>query len=1153
MQQGRSLPRAVLTLGISGLIGVWLLAASATAWAGAMPVGLMRDGALGRLAAVQANAVDGLLADNGAMGASGAGPPSPTAPREAPIDPAIESAVARIEALAETFGRLADTTSDAGERARRAALAQTYAAAAATLRRRAAAGEIRFADLPPGIEAVLDGESVTIGRDLAGRGAPAAPGGATTQLTLALLDLPSAARPTAARGQWARLHEARLADIETQALRALRPYLTRYWYLQDAYLAMGLRQALPALAAGGREADLSAPVLEAAFQELLAEVRATSAVAGDALVEDWSAYRAQLADLSAAALADGTLALDRLFSPVEAPPAAAEAPGSGARLADLQARLAALSETLAVRGRELEETRGRLLALQEDLAALATRGEGQRAAVQALTDRLAAERLALDRARATATARQDEVTRRLAASDALLARQQGALDEVTGTLDAAARDLTALRTRVDALRQAQTDSAEGEAERAAQRAQRLSTLERETRSLTQAAERVEGLAKQQGAISAEIDVLKASSTAQAETLARLDERAAAALALGGELDAARQRLQHLESSARAAEGQRQELAQSLAGLAQGLTAQEALAGTLQSRTTTLADRLDGLANRIGEAAPSTALDAMKRELGALEQRVANHGETLGAATQRLTALGRSIAQYEPRLQVQQSRIASLFDTVGRQAASLSQVERDLTRGLARLDDLDSRLAQKVDRAELAARLTTVQQAAERQMSGAQAQSGRISGLERQTADLDAATGKLSERLSGLEGGTTADLADLRLRVEGIEQRAERTRWAALLALSIAGLSALAALVLVVRLVWRRLAARAVRQPDEARLPGAAGESLPIAAAGPPGGVVPALSDDTIAAYARKADAQKRRLEALDALLAKLAFAIFADREKAASIERDLAAAREAIQAQTAEATNSAAELEALRRETAVLAKQQNGLKVRTKAGYADLAKLAAARQKIRRIDSNVAALRREVRNACWALLAAIESAKSITEAAAEERAAARAEDVPAGGPAKDRKPPIETPQEAHGGPTLRAGLEGGERLLNIEQVESLRGRAIDAIRRANLESFVYEFAKLTALSPSQIGLMLFTGDGRDLAAACRAAGIAEPHFAALFIIARRRSSESRDGLIDDLARAIRYFEMTSKQDAMENLRAWQSVKTNGRSAVRADL
>jgi len=398
MQQGRSPPRAVLALGLSGLVAVGLLYDSAPGRAGGLPDGLSRDVRLDRLAAV---AAEGTVVAGAAEGRvvqivqadprSGA-PPIVIAPGAAPLDPAIAAAIARIQALAETFARLARATADEGERAWRNALADGYATVAEALERRAAAGEVGFADLPPGIEAVLDGGAVVVSRSLAGRqpGRPPTAAEEPLRLTQVLLDLPFDGAPSA-RGQWARQHDARLAGVDASVRQDLRPYLTRYWFLQDAYLALVLREAAPALAAVSRPLDLTARAVETAFQDLLAEMRASAGAAADGLVADWSAYRTQVAELSAAAAAGGPLTLERLFAPVPAPGPPSGAPEISVaerRLADLQSELSALGATLAARDRETAQLGDRLLALQAEVQALAQRDEGQQAAVDALTARL---------------------------------------------------------------------------------------------------------------------------------------------------------------------------------------------------------------------------------------------------------------------------------------------------------------------------------------------------------------------------------------------------------------------------------------------------------------------------------------------------------------------------------------------------------------------------------------------------------------------------------------------------------------------------------------------------------------------------------------------------------------------------------------------
>lgn len=1139
MQQGRSPPRAVLALGLSGLVAVALLYDSAPGRARGLPDGLSRDVRLDRLAAV---AADGTLVAETADGRGvhrgvqivqadprNGAPPIVIAPGAAPLDPAIAAAIARIQALAETFARLARDAADEGERARRDALADGYATVAAALERRAAAGEVGFADLPPGIEAVLDGGAVVVSRSLAGRqpGRPPTADEEPLRLTQVLLDLPFDGAPSA-RGQWARQHDARLAGVDASVRQDLRPYLTRYWFLQDAYLVLVLREAAPALAALSRPLDLTARAVETAFQDLLAEVRTSASAAADGLVADWSAYRTQVAELSAAAAAGGPLTLERLFAPVAAPGPPSGAPEISVaerRLADLQSELSSLGAALAAGDRETAQLGERLLALQAEVQSLAQRDEGQQAAVEALAARLESGQQALARMQAAAAAGRDQTARRLA-------RLRGELGSVVGALDTSARDLGGLRTEVDALRESQSEIDA----------------------------RTEELAQGNAALSGAVTELRAATETRAETLARLEAQVAGVAALDDALGAAQTRLQSLESAAQTAEAQRQALGADLGGLARGLAAQEAQAEALRSEIAAVAGRVDDVAARVGEAVPPAALASLQAALDGLAGRVAGNGEALGTIGQRLTALDQSLAQVEPRLQAQRAEFESLSNAVGEQTDRLSTMERELAQGLARVDELDARVTGKADGDEVAAQLAAARQAAERAASRVETEAERIAELERRTSVFAATSGDLDQRIAALEGNGSADVGELRLRVEAADARADQAQRVGRWALIVAAISAVAALLLAARLLRRGRAA--------GQLPAVAAPPAPAT-----GEVMPPAPDQSLAAHAEKADAQKRRLEALDVLLAKLAFAIHADRERAGSVKRDLAALQRAVRTQAAEAANSAAELERLQGEAAILAEQRDDLKSRTSAASDELAKLEATRRKLRELEARIDTLRRGVRVACDRLIATLESAEAVApetpapETPAPEtpppetptptptpktRAAALKLDVATRAAGEAARRPSEGAPDETATPSPAGSAMTGEGPAGAEPEDRQRGRAIAAIKRADLKAFVRDFARLTGLPQSRIGLMLFTGDGHDLAAACRANGIGKAHFAALFIIARRGGSESREALADDLARAIRHFHAMTPAEARAQLSIWQDTAEGDRPTARAD-
>lgn len=105
---------------------------------------------------------------------------------------------------------------------------------------------------------------------------------------------------------------------------------------------------------------------------------------------------------------------------------------------------------------------------------------------------------------------------------------------------------------------------------------------------------------------------------------------------------------------------------------------------------------------------------------------------------------------------------------------------------------------------------------------------------------------------------------------------------------------------------------------------------------------------------------------------------------------------------------------------------------------------------------------------------------------------------------------------------------------------ALRRRAIEALHRGDLAGFERTFAELTALPLPMIEDMVGEPSGHDLALACRAAGIAKPHFAAILILNRRTRSGESQQAPRQLAQAITHFDETSKEDATKALRAWQA-------------
>jgi hypothetical protein len=105
---------------------------------------------------------------------------------------------------------------------------------------------------------------------------------------------------------------------------------------------------------------------------------------------------------------------------------------------------------------------------------------------------------------------------------------------------------------------------------------------------------------------------------------------------------------------------------------------------------------------------------------------------------------------------------------------------------------------------------------------------------------------------------------------------------------------------------------------------------------------------------------------------------------------------------------------------------------------------------------------------------------------------------------------------------------------------ALRRRAIEALHRADLAGFERAFAELTALPLPMIEDMVGEPSGHDLALACRAAGIAKPHFAAILILNRRSRPGGSQQAPWQLAQAMTRFDETSTEEANKALRAWQA-------------
>ena len=123
--------------------------------------------------------------------------------------------------------------------------------------------------------------------------------------------------------------------------------------------------------------------------------------------------------------------------------------------------------------------------------------------------------------------------------------------------------------------------------------------------------------------------------------------------------------------------------------------------------------------------------------------------------------------------------------------------------------------------------------------------------------------------------------------------------------------------------------------------------------------------------------------------------------------------------------------------------------------------------------------------------------------------------------------------------SVSASDELAEALADKNQITS--DRLVQVLRQGEIGLFESLFGRLNDIEPPLLQEVLYRGDGRNLAAACRAHGFRKARFAELFLLIRQGHSGSKVTDPRDLAKAVSYFDQIAPAAAQKVLRAWQGA------------
>jgi len=118
--------------------------------------------------------------------------------------------------------------------------------------------------------------------------------------------------------------------------------------------------------------------------------------------------------------------------------------------------------------------------------------------------------------------------------------------------------------------------------------------------------------------------------------------------------------------------------------------------------------------------------------------------------------------------------------------------------------------------------------------------------------------------------------------------------------------------------------------------------------------------------------------------------------------------------------------------------------------------------------------------------------------------------------------------------------EGPPATPSVAANPAVRRRAIEALQRSDLPGFEQAFAQLTALPLPAVERLVRHNGAQDLALACRAAGIAKPHLAAILILGRRAQPGVGHLAPQELAEAMSAYDESSAEAAEQALLGWRA-------------
>ena len=119
--------------------------------------------------------------------------------------------------------------------------------------------------------------------------------------------------------------------------------------------------------------------------------------------------------------------------------------------------------------------------------------------------------------------------------------------------------------------------------------------------------------------------------------------------------------------------------------------------------------------------------------------------------------------------------------------------------------------------------------------------------------------------------------------------------------------------------------------------------------------------------------------------------------------------------------------------------------------------------------------------------------------------------------------------------------------------QAVRRRAVEALQRSDLPGFEQAFAQLTALPLPAVERLVRDNGARDLALACRAAGIAKPHLAAVLILGRRVRPGVGHLAPRELAEAMTAYDESSTEVAEQALLGWRTQAHSANGLQTAEL